>query len=343
MFLYGRALIITLPLAIFVAQLSTSLTAGDTAAQASQSAPRAKSTPQALPTPAVTVNNTGAIAFFSARDGVNHIYLMNADGTDVTQLTSGPFPESSLSWSRDGTKLAFWRQQDGEAIYTMNADGSNEQRLSPSPGYDIFPSWSPDGTQLVYTRIVSPPANAQQLPITQIMIMNADGTNVRSILNNNMFNTEPRWSPNGSKILFMSAIGGNGVQIYTMNTDGTNLTALTNVGTNGDPVWSPDGSKIAFGSNREGGGKLDIFTMNADGSGVQQLTHFLPPDEAGDTGWSSDGSQIAFEWDIGSDDQSNPNAYAEVWVMNADGTNPASTGQQCSGVGCSPRWQPGAP
>ena len=256
------ALIITFLLAVSVGQLSTSLMEGEAAVKTR--------------TP-VVVRNPGTIAFFSSRDGVDHIYLMRADGTGVTQLTSGPYPESSLSWSRDGTKLAFWRQQDGEAIYTMNADGSNVERLSPSPGYDIFPSWSPDGTRLVFTRIVSPPANAQALPITEIMIMNADGTNIQTILDDNTFNTEPRWSPDGSKILFMSDIGGNGVQIYTMNTDGTNLVALTNAGNNGDPAWSPDGSKIAFGSNREGGGKLDIFTMNADGSGVTQLTHFLSP------------------------------------------------------------------
>ena len=85
-------------------------------------------------------------------------------------------------------------------------------------------------------------------------------------------------------------------------------------------MWSPDGTRITFGSDREGGNKLNIFAMNADGSQQEQLTHFEAPDEAGDTNWSSDGKKIAFEFDIDGMKQSNPNAYAEVWTMNPDGS-----------------------
>jgi Tol biopolymer transport system component len=80
--------------------------------------------------------------------------------------------------------------------------------------------------------------------------------------------------------------------------------------------------------------------MNADGSQQQQLTHFDVPDEAGDTNWSSDGTKIAFEYDISGMKQSDPNAFAEVWIMNPDGSSETSTGIQCSDVGCAPRWRP---
>jgi Tol biopolymer transport system component len=283
----------------------------------------------------------GAMAFiWQSSSGVTHIYLRNPAGTKVTQLTSGPYPDNSFCWRPDGKKLAFWRGELGEAIYTMNADGSNVRRLSPSPGYDIFPSWSPDGTKLVFTRVIDPGSGPPN-QITEIMIMNADGSGVHTVLNNGAFNMEPRWSPDGSKILFMSTLGGNGVQIYTMAIDGSTISALTSTPytANGDPAWSPDGSKIAFGSNRVNG-KLNVFMMNADGSNVRQLTNFIEPYEAGDTGWSPDGSKIAFEYDVGGGYQSNPGAPAEIWTMNSDGTNQESLGQQCSDVGCSPRWQP---
>jgi TolB protein len=139
----------------------------------------------------------------------------------------------------------------------------------------------------------------------------------------------------------MSTLGGNGVQLYTMGADGSNVTALTHVpqSVNGDPAWSPDGSKIVFGSNRVSG-QLNIFIMNADGSNVRQITNFVEPEEAGDSGWSPDGSKIAFEYDLNGDYQSDPTALAQVWIMNPDGTDQQNSGQPCSAVGCCPRWRP---
>jgi len=129
-----------------------------------------------------------------------------------------------------------------------------------------------------------------------------------------------------------------------MNPDGSELTRVTTNGTsgsnNGDPVWSADGTSITFGSDREGGDRLNVFKMNADGSNVVPLTDFAPPYEAGDTNWSSDNRKITFEYDIDGMKQSDPDAYAEVWTMNADGTGATSTKIQCADVGCAPRWQP---
>jgi Tol biopolymer transport system component len=138
----------------------------------------------------------------------------------------------------------------------------------------------------------------------------------------------------------MSLMNSSTLEIYVMNIDGSSLRQLTSGANNADPVWSPNGARITFGSDREGGNLLNIFAMNADGSQQEQLTHFPVPYEAGDTNWSSDGRKIAFEYDIDGDKQSNPNTYAEVWTMNADGSGQTSTGIQCSDVGCAPRWQP---
>ena len=175
--------------------------------------------------------------------------------------------------------------------------------------------------------------------MTDIRVMNVDGTGDHAILANTVFSVEPRWSVN-DQLVFMSLMNGSNLEIYVMNVDGTGLRQLTSAANNGDPVWSPDGTRITFGSDREGGNKLNVFVMNADGSGQEQLTHFDVPYEAGDTNWSSDGKKIAFEYDINGMKQSDPNAYAEVWTMNPDGSGETSTGVQCSGVGCAPRWQP---
>jgi Tol biopolymer transport system component len=142
----------------------------------------------------------------------------------------------------------------------------------------------------------------------EIYAMNADGTNLTKLTNNEVWDGQPAWSPDGSKIAFGSERDGND-EIYVMNADGTNVIRLTN-----DPewdfgaAWSPDGAKIAFDSIRDG--DYDIYVVNADGSGLTNLTM----DSANNWGaaWSPDGAKIAF----GSD----RDGAAEVYVMNADGS-----------------------
>jgi Tol biopolymer transport system component len=296
-----------------------------------------------LPRPAAAEENFLLVR----RDGtVSHIYLMHIDaagqGSDPRRLTGDPQAEGNPAWSPDGQRIAYTRDLDGSAIYVINANGTGQRRLSPVPGMDTTPSWSPDGTKIVYTRLLSPPGPGAAPPMTQIRVMNADGTGDHVILGRTRVSIEPRWSVR-NQIIFASLMHGSQLEIYRMNADGSGLVQLTFTAINSDPRWSPDGTRICFGSDRQGGANLNLYLMDADGSHLVQLTHFAPPVEAGDSDWSPDGSKIAFERDINGHRQSDPAAFAQIWTINANGTDPASSGIQASGVGASPRWRPATP
>ena len=278
------------------------------------------------PSPNVDELDGSKIAFVSDRDSNNpdtmgniEIYVMNADGSGQTRLTSGSAINCCPSWSPDGTKIAF-SYSPGFVINnlmapykidTMNADGSDRARLTINPE-DKHPSWSPDGTKLALSSVRDDDVSRS----VEIYVMNADGSN-RTRLTNNWYNDwHPSWSSDGTKIAFSSARDGTR-EIYVMDADGSGQTNLTNnPGWDQAPSWSPDATKIAFSSARDG--NHDIYVMNADGSNRTRLTDNSAIDL--NPSWSPDGSMIAFSsdrdgkmgrWTV-------PN---EIYVMNADGSN----------------------
>jgi Tol biopolymer transport system component len=128
----------------------------------------------------------------------------------------------------------------------------------------------------------------------EIYSMNPDGTGRVNLTNDLAEDTDPVWSPDGTRIAFVKASEGHR-NIYVMNADGsgqTNLTpgpVTTGLGNEGThPTWSPDGSRIAYVTSNG-----DIWAMNADGSGKTNLTN-TPATTAVETdpAWSST-NQIA--------------------------------------------------
>ena len=221
-----------------------------------------------------------------------NLYVMNADGSGVTRVTNDDFQHMSftnLSWSPDGTKLAY--VSGGDFVHylsVVNIDGSNKHHLRETNGPFLDVVWSPDGSKIAYSA-------GFDFNSSNLWVMNADGTGVTRVTNHEapgVYSRSPAWSPDSTRLVFESNRDGND-EIYMLwvrlfySPPELNLTRLTiNSSADVDPAWSPDGQRIAFSTNRDG--NFEIYTMKwDDGSDLTRLTN--NPAADGNPDWRPSG------------------------------------------------------
>jgi dipeptidyl aminopeptidase/acylaminoacyl peptidase len=177
------------------------------------------------------------IAFTSRRDGNEEIYVMNADGSGQTRLTYNSANDNEPAWS--GTKIAFTSFRDGNyEIYVMNADGSAQTRLTNHSAFDNQePAWSPDGKRIAFRCTYIGGFFGRNDDEAEICVINSDGSGETSLTNNQWFDGQQAWSPDGKRIVFASWENGK-AQIHVMNADGSGEARLTNNSANdSSPAW----------------------------------------------------------------------------------------------------------
>jgi Tol biopolymer transport system component len=157
-------------------------------------------------------------------------------------------------------------------IYAMRPDGSESRRLTDNAVFDDEPDWSPDGSRIV---LVSAQDSTPNAPTRrpEIHVMNADGSEMRRLLQTAGPARRPRWSPDGMRIAFArhDAEAG-GFRPYVMHADGSNVQLLTSSPPeNFAPQWSPDGTRLLFLSNRAPRNWWTMYVITADGSEERQL------------------------------------------------------------------------
>lgn len=216
-----------------------------------------------------------AVAVFPTGGGERAIWVMNADGSDATQVASAE-NVSVPSWSPDGSAIAYTARTDGRTeIHLVGPDGSSD-RIVHGEGaegtFSIFSAqFSPDGTKILFDRGTDSGFD--------IFVMDTDGTDVRQVTTTGS-DYDPHWSPDGNQIVFtrqeIVERGGQSFatsDIFVMDADGSQVRRLTNGddrSTNLYPTWSPDGTRIAYLAGITGGPGA-LVVMDADGSNPTQL------------------------------------------------------------------------
>ncbi|MCB0162872.1 MAG: PD40 domain-containing protein [Anaerolineae bacterium] len=159
------------------------------------------------------------IAFSSNRTGNFEIYIANADGSQLTQLTTDnrAFDEWPV-WSPDGRQLAFVSDRTGNVdLFVIAADGTNLRQLTDDPADDWPAAWSPDGRHLVFASARDGNWNLYIVPIT--------GGDAVQLTNDPGDERDPIWSPDGSIIAFTSNRTNNW-DLYTLPVPSSAITTV---------------------------------------------------------------------------------------------------------------------
>ena len=193
------------------------------------------------------------IAMECGRPDAWQICVARIDGSDVRVLTDTGVPASSSEspdWSPDGKHIAFHSNRDasgapgvrGSDIYVMDADGTNVRRLTvTTPGRTTQnPAWSRDGRRIAFA---STRDSESLLTGWELYLMNADGTSIQRVTNDQKPDGHPRWSPDGRRVVFHSTRDASSrtaadVELYTVESNGSSVRRLTrNQLYDGFPDW----------------------------------------------------------------------------------------------------------
>lgn len=221
----------------------------------------------------------GRATFAPVINGIQHPYVMDADGRHKRDLSSGPEGFTyAASVSPDGRHIAYNKDY---LVYIANQDGSNPRRVDENPAhpFQFIPKWSPDGRWLLFL--------AGEHYDCHPHLVRADGTGLRQLadrggyrgtfepLQHPDFHSDgsdlPVWSPDSRWVYYTAKIG-EAVELMRVSVEGAaeQLTRSEPGAEHYYPEVSPDGQLVAFGVRRNGAAALLI--ADADGRNSRPIT-----------------------------------------------------------------------
>lgn len=255
----------------------------------------------------------------------------------LPQLTSGP---SSVAFAPDGKTLVYSMQG---TLWKQAIDSTEAQQLTSGPGYDYHPDWSPGGNSIVFARYNNDAVELHQLDVST--------NRTTALTNNRAVNVDPRWSPDGKRIAWVSTHGTGHFHVFvgTVATQGLTGNAAwperrskaaryyySPFDHELSPTWSPDGKSLIYVSNPEnlygtGGLWRRALEPNAEPVAIrlEETTWRARP------AWSPDGKRVLYSSYAG-------RQWHQLWVTTAAGGGdpfPLSYGEFDA---TNARWSPDA-
>ncbi len=263
---------------------------------------------------ATVPGQNGKIMLESNVSGAVKLFTVDPRGGPLTQISSGSESSYDASFSPDGTRIVYVRNNPDDQLWTKPSSGSGGQEVPLTDNSDFdsnypgAPVYAPNGESIVYNvaEIFGGPGEVP--PVEELRKISVEGGDAAPLGQWASFSLNPDISPDGSRIAIVDA-GGSESVIRILTIGGTVVSTLPTAGLAADnPTYSADGSRIAFTGTA--GGIRQIFSIGADGTGLDQLTS--DPTEKRRPVYSPDGTAIAYSDASG----------GAIFAMEADGSNP---------------------
>lgn len=273
----------------------------------------------------------GKVVFTSDRTGKSQIWIMNADGSEQRQVTTGDEERFFPSLSPDGKRVVFAYKRTvagadtprmGIGITNLDRSGLQDLTTASADRVDSHPVWSPDGTEIAFGRISGNPAESG------VWVVTPDGRRTEQVVwfTDVLLEAYANWHPVRPGLFVY------GVNVIFFMTSGERVRVGPAIGhaTRGErvrlqeriegpghiPAYSPDGKRVAYHKDVSED-DTDLFVQEVVGipprlTGTPiRLTEEKGFDEY--PSWSPDGKYITF-W-------SNRSGKRNIYVTDTDGKN----------------------
>ena len=138
------------------------------------------------------------ILFQSNETGNWQICMMNEDGSNIRQLTTGSSNNNFIDWSPNNRKICFVSDRTGnEEIFVMDSNGENQKQLTFNDARDIHPYWSPNGNRIFFSSTRAGAGNFEMYE------MDSQGKNIKRITYTSDNETCARLSPKSNDLIYL--------------------------------------------------------------------------------------------------------------------------------------------
>jgi molecular chaperone DnaK len=160
------------------------------------------------------------LAYVATRDGVDDLFVYDAETQTETRLTDDELSESDPSWSPNSDEVLYTVGRAGGArdIMRISASGGEAVAVTTTPENESDPSWSPDAARIAFTR------ESISNGVKQVFVMDADGSGERPLIDPTiedptrpLGDSDPSWSPDGTRVAFESERPGNGIWLVDVD------------------------------------------------------------------------------------------------------------------------------